>query len=388
MSQRVIIAGGGYAGLFAAARLRKYSGMKVTLIDSKDHFVQRVRMHQHLAGGAVRNLVYREILGAAGIDFIQGRIVSLQPDQQTLTLDHPDGIQVLAYDWLLYALGSRTRSMAGIPGLSAFGRTLDPGPELDRTRSTLQQLVPGSAVVVMGAGLTGLETATEIKESHPQLDVTLLCSGQAFPGYSIGADREIRRVLRELGIHLLEETRVKQIDAAAVHAADGRVIPCQLPIHCMGFDVPSLARESGIRTSATGQIQVDEYLRSLSHPQILAIGDAADLPPTFVAARRMSCASACPMGSFAADTLHRLQSGRTLIPFRFGFIGQCISLGRRAAVVQLVKPDDTPRSLYLRGKLAIWIKELICVGTVKFPIWELRWGRSLYFWLEPKGRLA
>jgi NADH dehydrogenase len=384
MKTQIVIAGGGYAGLFAAARLRKYSGMKVTLIDANEHFVQRVRLHEELAGRPVERLAYRDLLEPHGMDFIQGRIQSIQPDQQTLIMESSEGSRILHYDWLLYALGSRTRRLQNIPGLAEHAFSLDPGADLIRARRILQELPSGSPVVIMGAGLTGLESATEIKEAYPHLEVSLVDGCAAFPGYTPQAVKEIHRVLGKLNIHLHEHKTISRVAGDHLEFTDQSTMPSALAINCMGFEVSNLARESGIRTNSSGQIQVDPYLRSLSHPRILALGDAAELDSASAAAQRMSCASACPMGTYAADLLHRLQSGKKLLPFRFGFTGRCISLGRKVGIVQLVNAKDQPLPRFFRGRLAAWIKEMVCLGTVKVPMWELRWGLALYRWYQPK----
>ncbi len=383
MKPRVIIAGGGYAGLFAAARLRKYSGMNVTLIDANPHFVQRVRLHEYLAGRSLLQLSYRELFQDAGIEFVQGRITALEADQHTLMIENAAGSHILSYDWLLYALGSRTRRTSAIAGLEE-ACTLDAGPSLEKARTRLAGLPSECPVVILGAGLTGLEAATEIKEAYPQLRVSLLNAGPAFQSYTKGAEMEIRSVLEKLDVKLHEDSRVVRLTADSVHCAHGKVHPSALTINCLGLEVPTLARDSGLRTSESGQIQVDPYLRSLSHQNILALGDAAELDSRSALFQRMACAAACPMGTHAAETIQRLQSGQKLIPFRFGFTGRCVSLGRRAAVIQLVTPRDEARRIYFRGRLAVWIKEMICRGTVKVPVWELRSGLALNRWYQPK----
>ena len=173
-------------------------------------------------------------------------------------------------------------------------------------------------------------------------------------------------------------------DVDAVQAADESWHASALTLNCLGLEVPPLAHKAGIRTNAKGQIQVDPYLRSLSHPNILALGDAAELDSRSALFQRMACAAACPMGTYAADLLLRLQSGKKLLTFRFGFTARCLSLGRRAALVQLVTGRDEPRRLYIRGRLAIWIKEMICRGTVNVPLWEARSGLALNQWYQPR----
>jgi NADH dehydrogenase len=384
MKNRIVIAGGGYAGLFAAARLSKNSGMKVTLIDASPQFTERVRLHEYLAGGHLKSHPYREICQLMGLEFIQGRITTLLPDQQTLIMESEEGSRTVAYDWLLYALGSRTRQAPDIPGLDHHASRLDAGRSLDQARQRLAALPMGSPVTILGAGLTGLEAATEIKEAYPHLHVSLWNAGPAFQGYASGAVREIKRVLETLGIALHENRRAVRVREDAVQAADESWHGSAFTLNCLGLEVSPLAREAGIRTNAKGQIQVDPFLRSLSHPNILALGDAAELDSRSALAQRMACAAACPMGTYAAETLKRLQSGRKLLPFRFGFTARCLSLGRRAALVQLVTVRDEPRRLYIRGRLAVWIKEMICRGTVNVPLWEARSGLALNQWYQPR----
>ena len=123
---------------------------------------------------------------------------------------------------------------------------------------------------------------------------------------------------------------------------------------CTSFEVSAIAREAGLRVNERGQIVVDDFLRS-SDPDIYAAGDAADCR-----GRRMSCALALPMGAYVADLL----SGATEKPFRFGFVIQCISLGRNDGIIQFVHADDSPKERCLTGRPAAWIKELICRYTV------------------------
>ncbi|HET9238686.1 MAG TPA: FAD-dependent oxidoreductase [Oligoflexus sp.] len=384
MNNRIVIAGGGYAGLFAAARLSQSSGMKVTLIDASPQFTERVRLHEYLAGRPLKSYPYREICKNMGLEFIQGRITKLQPDQQSLIVEGAEGARSVTYDGLLYALGSRTRHAPDMPGLDHHAFRLDAGHSLDQARLRLAALPAGRTVTVLGAGLTGLEAATEIKEAYPHLDVALWEAGLAFQNYAPGAAREIRAVLEKLGVSLHENHRAACVREDAVQAADGSWHASAFTLNCLGLEVAPLARESGIRTNERGQIQVDPFLRSLSHPNILALGDAAELDSRSALFQRMSCAAACPMGTYAADVLQRLQSGRKLLPFRFGFTARCLSLGRKAALVQMVNVRDEPRRLYFRGRLAVWIKEMICRATVNVPLWEARSGLALNQWYQPR----
>jgi NADH dehydrogenase FAD-containing subunit len=111
--------------------------------------------------------------------------------------------------------------------------------------------------------------------------------------------------------------------------------------------------------------------------RIVAAGDSAapsDLP------FRMSCQAAGPLGAHAADTVLKRIAGEEPAPIALGFLGQCISLGRRAGIFHLAHRNDTAMRLYLGGRPGAKLKEFVCWGTVKQLAMEaskpgsLRWA--------------
>ncbi|NBH08015.1 oxidoreductase, partial [Amycolatopsis sp. SID8362] len=99
---------------------------------------------------------------------------------------------------------------------------------------------------------------------------------------------------------------------------------------------------------------------SVSHPDVYAVGDAALAPGANGAPLRMSCASGVPSAHLAADAIAARLTGREVPPNKIGYTAQCISLGRRDAVVQWVTPDDRPKPSAVTGRAAARVKELIC----------------------------
>jgi NADH:ubiquinone reductase (H+-translocating) len=110
----------------------------------------------------------------------------------------------------------------------------------------------------------------------------------------------------------------------------------------------------GLAVADDDRALVDERLRSLSHPFVHVAGDAAATP------LRMACATACPMGAFVADDILREIAAVEAIPFSFGFLGTCVSLGRRDGVIQRADRLDRPTSVAFRGRLGAFFKELVC----------------------------
>lgn len=316
MKQQILILGGGYAGVIAAARIAR-RGIPVTLVDARDGMVERIRLHQVLAGDDIAPVPYRHLFRNLPVDVIRARVTSI--DRELKVVHTSEG--ALPYDKLVYALGSA----------DGLGNPLQ----------LRERLKTAKTAVVVGGGLTGIETAAEIAERHPHLELTLIDAGTIGRGLSSKARNHLHAFFEEHRVKTIENTRVTEPEADVV-------------VWCTSFAHSPIAREAGLNVNDRGQILVDDHLRS-SDPSIYAVGDAA-----FVEGRRMSCALALPMGAYVADVL----TNATRDPFRMGFAAQCISLGRSDGIVQFVNYDDSPRETALTGRPAAFVKEMICRYTV------------------------
>lgn len=367
----IVVLGGGYAGLTAAARLGEAKlPVTVTLIDAKPGFVERIRLHEIAGGSTPRELDYAPFLDARGVGFIQGQALSLDPDSREIRLRRPDGTEpTVTYDWLVYALGSRT-DRSGVPGAEDFALTLD---TLEDAREIFRRAglaaANGERTLAVGGGLTGLECATELAERIPGLAVTIALGREYGPdagpgGLSGGGVDHVRRVFERLGVETLEGVRVSRLEASAAHLEDGSVLPYSLCVWAAGFQGGPLARSAGLAVDELDRVVTDETLRSVSHPDILAIGDAARVAATPDRAYRMSCAAGRPMGEAAAACLARLVGGEQPDPFAFRYSFRCLSLGREDGLIQFVDDNDAPvREFWADGRGATW-KEYICRRTI------------------------
>jgi NADH dehydrogenase FAD-containing subunit len=157
-----------------------------------------------------------------------------------------------------------------------------------------------------------------------------------------------------------------------VDLADGTAIFADAVLWTSGVQVPSLASDAGITTDQHGRVVTDASLRSVSHPDIVAIGDAAVIRQNWGTIHG-TCQSGIPSGAFAAEEIVRHLAGRAPKPFRFGYVHQPVSIGRRDAVIQFTYPDDSPRRWYLAGRPAILYKELVSSS----PIYTYRLAKRL-----------
>jgi NADH:ubiquinone reductase (H+-translocating) len=174
------------------------------------------------------------------------------------------------------------------------------------------------------------------------------------------------------------------VRADHVELADGRELASAVTIWTAGFGVPELAARSGLSTDVLGRLLTDETLTSVDDPRIVAAGDAAAPSGQPL---RMSCQAAIPLGAQAANTVLSRIAGTEPVAINQAFGGQCVSLGRHGGTIQLARFDDRPIRLYIGGRLAAAIKELICRAPVSFIAREARKPGS-YRWLRGGGRAA
>lgn len=368
----VVVVGGGYAGVIAANHLRCNPDVAVTLINPRAEFVERIRLHQLVTGSDDAVVDYAEILGA-DVRLLVGTAERIDAAARTVTVAGG----TVGYDYLIYAVGS-TGAALKVPGAAEFAYPISEFEHGARLRDAISAIRAGEPVTVVGAGPTGIEMAAELaEEGHA---VTLVCGGVLGPYLHAKGRKSVAKVMRKLGVTVVEgpAAKVTEVRTDSVLLADGRELRSAVTIWTAGFGVPDLAARSGLATDALGRLLTDETLTSVDNPYIVAAGDASapsDLP------LRMSCQAAIPLGAQAANTVLSRIAGTEPAVINQAFTGQCISLGRDAATIQVAHLDDRVMPLYLGGRVAATVKEAVCKGTVSFLAKEARKPGS-YFWLK------
>ncbi|MET7326792.1 FAD-dependent oxidoreductase [Nonomuraea sp. NPDC005650] len=351
----ILVLGAGYTGVAAAIRTAvrtRRTGGRVRLVNASPRFTERLRLHQTAAGERLADFPLEDVVAGTGIEFVRGRVAGLDVERREARLE--DG-RVLGYDKLIYALGTVTD--ASVPGVADHAFVYDDHIGTVRLAERLAALASGT-VVVAGGGLTGVESATEIAEAHPHLRVVLLTRGR--PGSMMGerARAHLDAALERLGVEVRTGADITKVLPDAVELAGGELVHSDATLWTTGTRGLPVAAGSGLTVDARGRIVVDSALRSVSHPDVYAVGDAAAVSQRF-GVLHGTCQGGIPTGLHAADSLADTLRGRTPKAFRFGYVHQPISLGRKDAVIQFTRPDDSPRRWYLKGRAAVAYKETV-----------------------------
>ena len=374
---RVVVIGGGYAGVLAANRMQGTPGVAVTLVNPRPEFVERIRLHQLVAGNHDATAAYDTLLGA-GVRLLVDGAEYIDADIRQVQLTSGD---VIDYDYLVYAVGSTGGVPASVPGAAEFAYPLSELEQAQRLHARLQDVPMSAPVVVVGGGLTGIEAASELAEAGRKVTLVTDVVGASV---GAGARRSIVKALIKLGVSIIDgpEVLVTAIEADAITLADGNRLPSAVTVWTTGFGVPGLAAASGLRTDELGRLLTDETLTSVDDARIVAAGDAAS--PSGVPLR-MSCQSAGPLGVQAANTVLARIAGAEPKVINQAFAGQCVSVGRNAGTVQLCHSDDSPRRVFIGGRTGAFFKEQVCRATLTFLRKEGVKPGS-YFWFKGGNR--
>ena len=167
----ILILGAGYTGMGVtmglAGRLKGRADVRITLVNPQTRFTERLRLHQTASGQDLADLQIPDRLAGTGVDFVQGWVTSIDAEARPFA-------SMTSTNSTTTPLSMRS-AVSPIPSpfrVDEFAYTLNSAqdaetwPQLDR--------LGGATVVVAGGGLTGVESAAEIAEQHPDIDVVLL----------------------------------------------------------------------------------------------------------------------------------------------------------------------------------------------------------------------
>ncbi|MFD4764401.1 NAD(P)/FAD-dependent oxidoreductase [Streptomyces sp. NPDC058439] len=370
MKHHIVALGAGYAGAYVAGTLARRlspADTEITVVNAEPDFVQRLRLHQLAAGQDIEAPRLADVFEGTGIRLRLARVTAVDPARQVVAVADADGGGELGYDTLLYALGSHVADH-GVPGAAEHAFHVTSRPAALRLRERLDNLSgreEGGSVLVVGDGLTGIETATEIAESRPGLSVALVARGELGASLSAGARSHLRRACDRLGVTVLEHTSVEAVETTRVLCADGNVLASAATVWTAGFAVSPVAAAGGLEVTEEGRIVVDRTMRSVSHPNVYAVGDSAYAIGDNGRPLPMSCASAGYTGMQATAAIVGHLTGRKISNTKLEYLGNHISLGRRDGILQMVDGEAQAKPKYVGGRKAARIK----AGILRMSLW-------------------
>jgi NADH dehydrogenase len=368
LAPRILILGGGFAGVTTALELAKRCAgvlpVQITLV-SEQNFFLFTPMLAEAATGAVetRHVLYpiRPLCGARGIEFGEMSVEAVDLDRRLVTARHRRStiLQRVHYDKLVLALGARP-NVAIAPGAAEHALAFKGVGDAMRIRNRVIDLFEAAALtddpwtrrrlltfVVVGAGHAGTELMAALEEltrgillrhypSIPRESIRLVLVGSAvLPQTATRLAAYAKEQLLRRGIEL-EPGRAARVSPDGLSLQDGKFIPSDCVIWTAGNRVSPVVAGLPIARVKDGRVKVNEFFEAEGAPGVYALGDnAAQVDPhtgeLYVATAQVAVRQARAL----AEVIEADLAGRGKRPFRFRVLGEMVPLSRRTAAADL-----------------------------------------------------
>lgn len=353
MSQKILIVGAGFAGVWGAlgaARVLDGAGVtsgdvEITLISPKPELQIRPRLYESEPQRMAAPLL--PLLDAVGVKFLEGSVDEISVREKTVSVACANGQRrLLAYDRLLLTSGSRL-GKPPVPGLAEHAFSVDrieDAVALDDHFAALAKLPESPArntVAVVGCGFTGIEVATELPKRlrewfGPQTKGRVVVIGaQDDIGPDLGPNPRpyVAEAFASLGVEAVLGSRVVSVAADGVRTASGMHIEAMTVIWAGGMLASPLTSQVSSHLDPLGRVEVTPDLRVAGAPHVFVAGDVArarsDDDGHYAL---MSCQHAIVMGQFGGHNVAADLIGVPTLEYRQPFYATCVDLGDWGAV--------------------------------------------------------
>ena len=345
----VVVIGSGFAGLWAglgaARRLDELAVPKdtvdITVLSPKAFHDVRVRNYETDLSSC--RVPLADLFDPVGVAHVATEVTAIDTGARTVTTSASGPYR---YDRLVLASGSHVLKPA-IPGLQEFGFDVDTYDGALALQQHLRGLAdesptPAAAtVVVVGAGLTGIETACEL----PKRLRALLSRGSVTPrvilvdrspmvGSDMGASARhvIEQALTDNGVETRTGVGVSTVSERGVTLSSGEQLQAATVVWCAGMRASPLTEQLPVVRDRLGRVEVDDYLRVVGVPSVFAAGDVAAARMDDEHLSVMSCQHGRPMGRYAGYNVISDLFDEPMLALRIPWYVTVLDLGPAGAV--------------------------------------------------------
>ena len=361
--KRIVIIGGGFAGVAAAHALR-HADAEIVLIDRRNHHIFQPLLYQVATAvlspaeiaAPIRQLEVRQ----RNLSVLLAEVTRVDVASHTIeAASGGAGVRKVAFDYLVVATGMRPSYFGHdefaryAPGLKSLGdaetiraKILN-AFELAATIDDEDERARQMTFVLVGAGPSGVELAASLAQlvkvtlrgNFRRIDpskstiILLDAANRVLPTFAEPLSRRVTRRLTRLGVKVLTGVKVETVDEHGV-VAGGKRIPSATVLWTAGVAASPLPKMLGTKTDRAGRALVDPFLKVVDAPGVFVVGDAAsvmqnDHPVPGVAQ------AAIQEGRFVGRLISKELKGRKVqSPFRYFDKGNMAVVGKNYAVLE------------------------------------------------------
>ncbi|MGO4332000.1 NAD(P)/FAD-dependent oxidoreductase [Cupriavidus sp. 2TAF22] len=401
--RKIVIVGGGAAGLQVATRLGRRLGKRglaeVILIDRSPTHLWKPLLHE-VAAGRLEPVVHHTSFALQAerhrFRFVQGELQAVDRSNRTISIalsgtgDGENGqVQSIAYDKLVLAVGGVTQYF-GVPGAREHALTLDSVSSAEEVRErvftalrrrtaladTQQQAQSAKMrVAIVGAGATGVQLAAQLRRTSRVLnrygihrldpvagvDICLIeASPAVLPGMGTRIAARVGEQLASLNIRVQCNAKVTSVSQDGLTVAGQPPMPTDIVIWAAGVAAPALLGTFQLPVNAKGQIRVLPTLQCVVDEHIYAIGDCASCRLRDLEAELPTRAQvAYQQALYLAKALPQHLAGKSAAGFRYRDHGSLVALAGSSTIAKLAATPGKDDGWHVEGRLAALLHHAI-----------------------------
>jgi NADH dehydrogenase len=366
MPARIVILGGGFAGIGTARTLERVlrpEEATITIV-SRENYTLFTPMLPEVGSGnlATRHIVTPVRAQLRRAAFALGDVRAIDLERRTVEVEHPIAmsLQSFDYDHLVFALGA-VNSTFGLPGIEQYSIPYKTLEDADRLRNHVIATLETAAVTndpterkrlltfaFVGGGFTGVEAAGEMADffistqryyptiARGEIQIVLIEGGKKLlPDLQAGMGEYSAKALARQGIRILTETLVARADRSGLTFKDGTTLATKTIVWSAGVRVSPVVAALPIATGRGGSIAVEGDFSVPGRPGLWAIGDCASIPMPDGSRAPATAQHAIREGPLLARNIAATLRGQPLQTFRYRAVGMMASLGARRGVAGL-----------------------------------------------------
>lgn len=347
---RVVILGGGFAGVAAGKALAKDPSIQVTLIDRSSFHIFHAALYEVATEEITRDTVtipLTQIFQGSDVKIIRREVKKIDKAKKKVYLA---GGEALEYDYLVISLGAETNDF-GIKGVKEHAFSFREFKETvllrDNIRTTFHLADERNKehldMVICGGGFSGVELAAELRCHLESLDleypydkvciILLEAGSQILPGMPKEVVEIAEKKLKELKVELRLGDPVAEVKRDGVRLKSGAWVGSDLTIWTAGTRPNAIASETGLPVDEKGRPVVNEFLSVLGFPEIYVAGDLAGYTdPKTGRGIAPQAHYAIQMGKLSGENIIRAHRGLTPKAFQPDPLDILIPVGHNYAI--------------------------------------------------------
>ncbi|WP_139490765.1 NAD(P)/FAD-dependent oxidoreductase [Brevibacillus dissolubilis] len=275
--KRLVILGGGYGGLRVVERMLSPElpeNVFVTLVDRMPFHGLKTEYYALAAGTEPESKIRVAFPNDPRLTIKHGEVSGIDLESRNIVFAHGEALE---YDWLVIALGCEDK-YHGIPGADLYTHSIQTLGATRRTYAAVSNIKPYGQITVVGGGLSGVEVASELRESRPDLNIRLVDRGECILSpFPKKLQQYASSWFTKNDVQLVSMANVNRVEQGVVYNHDQELLTDEI-IWTAGIQASHIVRALPVDHDNSGRAVLNMYHQLPNYPNVYVCGDSASLP--------------------------------------------------------------------------------------------------------------